>query len=115
MALARIGALIVVLSPIYNERVRQITDLAGRNRLPASYATGAQPEAGTPLPSYGANTAQSYAQAARLVDKILKVAKPGDLPIEEPSKFEFVLNLKTAKQLGLVIPESILVRADTVI
>ena len=97
----------------FNER-RHLVDLAAKNRLPAVYPWREFVDAGG-LMSYGANVADLYRRAATYVDKILKSAKPADLPIEQPTKFEFVINLKTAKTLGLTIPPSLLGRADEVI
>ena len=82
--------------------------------MPAIYQFPEFVEAGG-LMSYGANLAQQYHRAATYVDKILRGAKPADLPVEQPTKFELVINLKTAKALGLTIPQSLLVRADQVI
>ena len=89
-------------------------DFATRARLPSTFAIREAVELGG-LMSYGVNFANLYRRAADYVDKILKGAKPGDLPIEQPTKFELVINLKTAKQLGLAIPQSLLQRADEVI
>jgi putative ABC transport system substrate-binding protein len=95
--------------------VRQkIVDLAARSRRPAMYDDKAIVEAGG-LMSYAANEAEGYRRAATYVDKILKGAKPADLPVEQPIKFEFIVNLKAAKQIGLTIPPNVLVRADRVI
>ncbi len=92
----------------------RIVDLAARNRLPAMYQWREFAEAGG-LMSYGANLLDLYPRAAVYVDKILRGAKPADLPVEQATKFELVINLKTAKTLGLTIPQSLLLRADQVI
>jgi putative tryptophan/tyrosine transport system substrate-binding protein len=91
-----------------------LADLALGNRLPAIYGFRGWVEAGG-LISYGPNFAQVYRRAAAFVDKILKGAKPADLAVEQPTKFELAINLKTAKTLGLTIPPSLLLRADQVI
>ncbi len=93
---------------------RRIVDLAGKNRLPVMYAYRHQVEGGG-LMSYGPILADMYRRAAAYVDKILKGAKPADLPVEQPTRFELVINMKTAKALGLKFPQSILIRADQVI
>jgi putative ABC transport system substrate-binding protein len=98
---------------LYSSRSR-IVEFAAKRRLPAMYANAEFVDAGG-LMSYGANTADLFRRAATYVDKILKGAKPADLPVEVPTKFEFVINLKTAKQIGLTIPQSVLYRADKVI
>ena len=92
----------------------RITDLAAKNRLPAVYASREIVDAGG-LMSYGSSTADMFQRAAVYVDKILRGAKPGDLPVEQPTKFALVINLKVARALGLTIPQSLLVRADEVI
>jgi putative ABC transport system substrate-binding protein len=91
-----------------------VLSLAAANRLPALYTYPELPAEGG-LMSYSANTVEQYRRAAVFVDKIFKGAKPSDLPVEQPTKFELVINLKTAKTLGIRIPQSILVRADRVI
>src|SRR6266478_8961368 len=111
---ARAGALTVVTSSMFfNERSR-LVGLAAKNRLPAAYG-GREFVAAGGLIGYGLNTSDLFRHAATYVDKILKGAKPGDLPVEQPTKFELVINLKTAKALGLTIPPSLLQRADQVI
>jgi putative ABC transport system substrate-binding protein len=100
-------------SPIFRQRM-QITQLALKNRLPTSFAFREYVEAGG-LMAYGASFVEMAGLAAVYVDKILKGAKPADLPMEQPTKFELVINLKTAKALGLTIPTSLLLRADQVI
>ncbi len=100
-------------SPIFRERM-QITQLALKNRLPTSFAFREYVDAGG-LMAYGASFVDMAGLAAVYVDKILKGAKPADLPMEQPTKFELVINLKTAKSLGLTIPPSVLLRADEAI
>ena len=113
-AKGRASALITIRNPLLNRYRKQIADLAIKNRLPSMYEGSDYVEAGG-LMSYSANDAESFRRAAYYVDKILKGAKPADLPVEQPTKFEFVINLKTAKQIGLTIPQSVLFRADKVI
>jgi putative ABC transport system substrate-binding protein len=108
------GAVLFLGSPVVNSNRAQITELAAKSRLPAIYDRAEFVEAGG-LMTYSVSLADLARRAATYVDKILKGAKPGDLPIEQPTKFELVINLKTAKALGLKIPNSILVRADKVI
>jgi ABC-type uncharacterized transport system substrate-binding protein len=93
---------------------KQIVELAAKKRLPAIYTSSTYVNAGG-LMSYAPNELENYRRAAIYVDKILKGAKPGDLPVEQPTKFEFLINLKTAKQIGLTIPPNVLARADKVI
>jgi putative ABC transport system substrate-binding protein len=93
---------------------RRLVDLAAKNRLPAVYSVREFVDAGSFM-AYGPNLPDLNRRAATYVDRILKGAKPGDLPIEQPTKFELVINLKTAKALGLTIPPSLLQRADQVI
>jgi putative ABC transport system substrate-binding protein len=114
MTRERAGALLVLLDPILARHRERIAELAAKSRLPAMYALRLHVEAGG-LMAYGANIFDLYRRAAIYVDKILKGAKPGDLPIEQPTKFELVINMKTAKALGLTIPSSLLMRADQVI
>jgi putative ABC transport system substrate-binding protein len=114
MVRGRAEALIVVQSTIFNTPPYRIAQLAASHRLPAVYGSRVTADDGG-LMSYGPNNRDSYRYAAVFVDKILKGAKPGDLPVEQPRKFELVINLKTAKALGLTIPQSLLLRADEVI
>jgi putative ABC transport system substrate-binding protein len=108
------GGLLVLSNSILNAGRKQIAELAINHRLPAMFATSRHMDAGG-LMSYGPDYADLYRRAAIYVDKILKGAKPADLPVERPTKFEFVINLKTAKQIGLTIPPNVLARADKVI
>ena len=108
------SALIVVDDPLTCSHQKRIADFTARNRLPAIYGFKECAGAGG-LMSFGASLAELYRRAAIFVDKILKGAKPADLPVEQPTKFELVINLKTAKALGLTIPPSLLLRADQVI
>jgi putative ABC transport system substrate-binding protein len=108
------AGLIVFSDPLTYEARRQISDLVARLRLPALYGHRAHVEAGG-LVSYGASRRTMYRRAAEYTDKILKGAKPADLPVEQPTKFELVINLKTAKTLGLTLPPSLVQRADQVI
>ena len=109
---ARVGGLIVDLT--LQEHSRQIVDLALKSRLPTVSGPREFVEAGG-LMAYGPHFSDLFRRAATYVDKILKGAKPADLPVEQPTKFELVINLRTAKALGLTIPQSLLVRADEVI
>jgi putative ABC transport system substrate-binding protein len=108
------GGLIAVEDPFTGSQRIQIIDFAARHRLPTMSGLREFADLGG-LVSYGTNIADLSRRGARFVDKILKGAKPGDLPIEQPTKFELVINLKTAKALGLTIPEALLLRADEVI
>ena len=108
------GALLVLGSPLIGINRPKILELAIKNRLPAIYTLSENAAAGG-LMSYGANFQELWRRAATYVDKILKGAKPADLPIEQAAKFDLVINLKTAKQIGLTIPPNVLARADKVI
>jgi len=110
----RANALLVPASSVLAAHRKRINDLAAQNRLPAVCFAPVWAEDGCLL-AYGPNTSEFYRRAATYVDKILKGAKPGDLPVEQPIKFEFVVNLKTAKQIGVTIPPNVLARADRVI
>jgi len=114
--LAKAGAetLIVQTSPFAAARRETIADLAARHRLPAMYENRAYVDAGG-LVAYGPNGADLVRRSALFVDKILKGAKAGDLPIEQPTKYELTINLKAARALGLAIPQSLLALADVVI
>jgi putative tryptophan/tyrosine transport system substrate-binding protein len=109
----RPGALIV-FGGVITTHARRIAELAVKSRLPAIYAVSEDMDAGG-LMSYGTNFDDLFRRAAIYVDKILKGAKPADLPVEQATKFEFIINLKTAKQIGLTIPPNVLARADKVI
>ena len=113
-AKGRANALITIVNTLLDPYTKQIADLAIKNRLPSMYERSDYVEAGG-LMSYGTSLTDSWRRAATYVDKILKGTKPADLPVEQPTKFELVINLKTAKALGLTIPQSILVRADELI
>lgn len=110
----RVTVLYVIEDPLMYDLRKQIADLAAKNRLASISASKEWVEAGG-LMSYGANYADSCRRAATFVDKILKGAKPADLPVEQPTKFELVINLKTAKAIGITIPQSLLLRADQII
>src|SRR5437660_2446305 len=114
MTRERAGALTSLGGSMFFSERRRLVDLAAKNRLPALYQQREFVDAGG-LMAYGANLADNFRRAATYVDKILKGTKPGDLPIEQPTKFELVINTKTAKALGLTIPPSLLQRADHVI
>ena len=105
---------LVLSASVFVSRRTQVLDLAQKSRLPAIYYRPEFVEAGG-LMSYGVNDTDLYRRAATYVDKILKGAKPADLPVEQPTKFEFIINLKAAKQIGLTIPPNVLARADKVI
>ena len=111
---ARSSGLIVILSPFVTLHSKRIVELALKHNVPGMYPTSQFPEEGG-LMAYGPLIADLYRRAATYVDKILKGAKPGDLPVEQPTKFELVINLRTAKQIGLTIPPHVLARADKVI
>jgi len=114
MTKERVGALIVLADPVFSFSGGRLADLAARSRLPAAYGYRGAVEAGG-LMSYGPSLPDLWRRAAAYVDKILKGANPAELPVEQPRKFELVINLKTAKALGLTIPQSVLLRADEVI
>ena len=108
------NALITITNPVLSRYLKRIADLAISNRLPSMYERIAWVEAGG-LMSYSANDVETFKRAATYVDKILKGAKPGDLPVQQATKFELVINLNTAKQIGLTIPVRVLERANRVI
>jgi putative ABC transport system substrate-binding protein len=111
---AAVQALVVLTDPILFSQRKRAVDLANENRLPAMYFFQGFAEEGG-LMSYGPSDADLFRRSAGYVDRILKGAKPGDLPIEQPTKFELFINLKAARMLGIAIPESFLLRADKVI
>ena len=110
----RVGGLIPLSSPVFAAHKRDIVSLAAKHRLPAMYEHRDFVDSGG-LMSYGPNLDDVFRRAAVFVDKILKGSKPADLPVEQPTKFELVINLNTAKALGLTIPQSLLLRADEII
>ena len=114
MTMERAGALIVLLDAMFADHQGRIADLAARHRLPAVYGSHEFAEAGG-LMAYGSSFVDRHRRAATFVDKILKGAKPADLPIEQPNKFALAINLRAAKTLGLTIPQSVLLRADEII
>jgi len=107
-------AIVTINSPNFVNLRKQVVDLAAKNRLPAMYAESQWIDAGG-LMSYGPNFPDLWRRAATYLDKILKGTKPADIPVEQPTKFELVINLKTAKQIGLTIPPNVLARADRVV
>jgi putative ABC transport system substrate-binding protein len=109
-----VNALLFAASPFMYQHRKRLAELAARHRLPAIYETADYVQTGG-LMSYGPNITALYGHAAGYVDRILKGAKPADLPVEQPGKFELAINMKTAKQLGLTVPQSLLLRADHVI
>src|SRR5439155_22331791 len=109
MTRERTGALIVLGDTFFSSQARRIAELAAQQRLPTMFWTGGLVESGG-LISYGQNNAEHYYRAATYIDKILKGAKPGDLPVEQATKIELVINLKTAKAIGLTIPQELLLR-----
>ena len=110
----RAEALIVLGDPFFSSQAPRIAELAAQHGLPTMFWSRGLVESGG-LMSYGQNNAEHYYRAATYIDKILKGAKPGDLPVEQAMKFELVINLKTAKAIGLTIPQQLLLRADKVI
>jgi putative ABC transport system substrate-binding protein len=114
MTRGRVGALVVMVDGMYLLHRKEILDRAAKHHLPALYGTREFVDAGG-LMVYGPSLRDNFRRAAIYVDKILKGAKPADLPVEQPTTFELVINMKTAKALGLTIPPSLLARADEVI
>src|SRR5262249_31656218 len=112
---ARPDGLLVMIEPLIGLHRQRVLDFAAANRLPASYDVGREFVRGGGLISYGPVLYTHYAIAADYVDKILKGANPGDLPIHQPTQFVLAVNLKTARDLGLTVPQSLLLRADEVI
>jgi putative ABC transport system substrate-binding protein len=114
MTKERAGALVVLSDAILLNQRKQIAELAAKSRLPAVYTLREHAEAGG-LMAYGANPLDLERRAATYVDKILKGVNPADLPVEQPAKFELIINLRTARAIGLTIPPSLLQRADQII
>jgi putative ABC transport system substrate-binding protein len=110
----RVDAIIVLVSSVLNSNRRRVAELAAKSRLPVIYPFREFVEAGG-LMTYGVNFVDLYRRSATYIDKILKGARPADLPVEQPTKFEFTINLKAAKQIGLTVPPNVLARADYVI
>ena len=113
-AKARLGAMITISYSALSRNSKRIAELAIKNRLPMMFESSQHVEAGG-LVSYAADETESYGRAAVHVDKLLKGAKPADIPVEQPMRFEFVINLNTAKQIGLTVPPEILARATRII
>jgi putative ABC transport system substrate-binding protein len=109
-----VGAIMTTASNLFFAERKRIVELAGKYRLPAIYPNKEYVDDGG-LMFYGADSTDQFRRAAVYVDKILKGAKPADLPVQQPTKFEFVINLKAAKQIGLTVPPEVLARANTVI
>ena len=114
MTRGRIEAIVVVNGPLFHAERRRIAELALKHKLPAIYGAADYVEAGGLL-AYGPSYPELFRRAAFYVDKILKGAKPGDLPIEQPTTFELVINANTARALGVAFPPSVLARANRVI
>jgi len=114
IATARTAGVVVLSEPLFIDQRHRIAELARKNRVPTVFSRSEGVDAGG-LISYGPSLIGQFRQAAVYVDKIFKGARPADLPVEQPTKFELVVNLKTAKTIGVTIPQSILVRADRVI
>jgi putative ABC transport system substrate-binding protein len=114
MARGKAGAVIVTRDGLFIQQARHIAELAAKYRLPSIAEIREYVDAGG-LMSYGQNRRDNFRRAATYVDKILKGAKPADLPVEQPTKFELIIKRKTAKALGLTIPQSLLISADKVI
>jgi ABC-type uncharacterized transport system substrate-binding protein len=112
---AQVGALVVISGALLDREAHQIVEQAAKHRLPAMYAFRSFYMSAGGLVSYGVDLVDIWRRAAVFVDKILKGAKPSDLPVEQPTKFELVVNLRTAKALGLTIPQTVLLRADHII
>ena len=115
MASQRAEGVLVFGTPFMYTHARTLTALAAKYRIPATYETGDPWVTGGGLMAYGVDFAAAFARGAVFVDKIFRGAKPAELPVEQPTKFELVINLKTAKALGLTIPPTVLARADEVI
>ena len=111
---ARAGALAIMPDPLFAGNLKRIADLAAKSRLPSMFHLREFVDSGG-LVSYGVDRPDQFRRAATYVDKILKGTKPADLPVEQPTKFEFIINLKAAKQIGLTIPPNVLARANKVI
>jgi putative ABC transport system substrate-binding protein len=114
MTKERAGGVIVLSSSMFYDKRTRIAELAAQSRLPAIYTVKEYAEAGGFM-AYGVNLAESFRRAATYVDRILKGAKPADLPVEQPTKFELIINLKAAKALGIALPASLLSQADELI
>ena len=115
MTTEQAGAVIVLVDAMFADQRTRIADLAAKRRLPVVWGMTDHTEAGGGLVAYGASSPDAFRRAATYVDKIFKGAKPADLPVEQPTRFELIVNLRTAKALGLTIPSSVLARADQVI